>query len=315
MGLQDRRRLAPRLLLLCLFVLVLLPPRLSAEPLAEPDGVCLYLPYAAASTRPACAPIPEESYSAIPVEVLSPDPGVPGSAHPDLNLALRGYRENSSALRSLVAINGATDPNAPRLQTIFADSRYPSIDRVYQVYQWDGRWPGVYGVYPITSPEVTLIGLAATPGEKVIVPYRGPEIFWDTVADQHYVAMVLYAAPDRITIKYTREDHVITGYTVHIEGICVEPRLVALYNQLEAAGRRSLPGLRYGQAIGRAADHELGVAIRDTGSFMDPRSRKDWWQGLVAPSVEQLPVLDVSGEDWYQRQQERLLDHGPVEGD
>lgn len=31
--------------------------------------------------------------------------------------------------------------------------------------------------------------------------------------------------------------------------------------------------------IGTAIGNELGVAIRDTGSLMDPRSRKDWWQG------------------------------------
>ena len=25
-------------------------------------------------------------------------------------------------------------------------------------------------------------------------------------------------------------------------------------------------------------DGEIGVAIRDCGKFMDPRSQKDWWQ-------------------------------------
>jgi hypothetical protein len=40
-----------------------------------------------------------------------------------------------------------------------------------------------------------------------------------------------------------------------------------------------LPALRGSQALGRARDASIGVAIRDTGSFMDPRSRKDWWQG------------------------------------
>jgi hypothetical protein len=29
--------------------------------------------------------------------------------------------------------------------------------------------------------------------------------------------------------------------------------------------------------LGRATGAEVGVAIRDKGSFMDPRSLKDWW--------------------------------------
>jgi len=32
-------------------------------------------------------------------------------------------------------------------------------------------------------------------------------------------------------------------------------------------------------AFGRAIDTEIQVAIRDTGRFMDPRVRKDWWRG------------------------------------
>jgi hypothetical protein len=28
-----------------------------------------------------------------------------------------------------------------------------------------------------------------------------------------------------------------------------------------------------------AVGSEIQVAVRDTGSFMDPRSRNDWWQG------------------------------------
>jgi hypothetical protein len=37
--------------------------------------------------------------------------------------------------------------------------------------------------------------------------------------------------------------------------------------------------LQSGQALGRAAGSTVGVAIRDNGMFMDPRSRKDWWRG------------------------------------
>jgi hypothetical protein len=55
--------------------------------------------------------------------------------------------------------------------------------------------------------------------------------------------------------------------------------LLALYRQLNSAGRVELPALRPGQPFGRAAGGEIDAAIRDSGSFLDPRSRKDWWQG------------------------------------
>ncbi|MHB1318883.1 MAG: hypothetical protein ACYCYF_09730 [Anaerolineae bacterium] len=281
---------------------------------ATPYPYRIFLPVVSSAAPRVCTPIPEESYTAIPVGTLSPDPGVPAEAHPDLNLALRSYRENLSAYRGLVQINGLYDTLAPRLQTLFLDERLPGMSHVYQVHQWDGNWPGVYGVYPITDPEVTLAGLISTPGEKVRVPFRAPEIFDDTIG-RHYVGMVLYAAPDRITIQYTRDDTAATGYTIHIEGICVEPQLVALYNQTNAAGRYSLPGLQFGQSIGRAAGAELGVAIRDTGRFMDPRSRKDWWQGLVAPGALEVPTADASGEGWYQEQQARLAERAALEAE
>ncbi|MFO7696561.1 MAG: hypothetical protein R6X16_05335 [Anaerolineae bacterium] len=275
----------------------------AAEPAAAGDLTYrIYLPMQFRSSPQGCLPIPEEVYYAIPVHGLYPD-SAPAELHPDLNLALRSYRENLTAYRGLVDYNGDFDDQAPRLQSLFGDDRWPGIARVYQVNDWDGSWPWVYRDDFITVPSVTLAGMISTPGEKVRVPYRPAEIFHDTVTGRHYVAMVLYAAPDRITLKYTRDDHVIEGYTIHIEGICVEPRLVALYSETNAAGRSYLPGLQFGQAIGRAVGSELGVAIRDRGSFMDPRSRKDWWQGLSASSALDIPLLDARDEDWYREQQ------------
>ncbi len=91
--------------------------------------------------------------------------------------------------------------------------------------------------------------------------------------------LVLYAEPRRVTLKYTRDDSVVRGYTVHLEGLCVDPALVRHYEEMNAAGRGSLPGLHEFQYFAKAAGHEIQVAIRDTGAFMDPRSRLDWWQG------------------------------------
>ena len=96
---------------------------------------------------------------------------------------------------------------------------------------------------------------------------------------QGYAVLVLYADSQRITLKYTGEDSVVHGYAVHVEGVCVEPSLLALYERMNAGGRGQLPALRAGQALGRARGNEIQVAIRDTGRFMDPRTRKDWWRG------------------------------------
>ena len=130
---------------------------------------------------------------------------------------------------------------------------------------WD--WGCNCRAAPIASPPVTLATLAASAGEPVLLPDSGYSI------GSGYEALVLYAAADRITLKYTRDDNVVSGYTLHIEGLCVAPDLLALYQALDAAGRVQLPALRAGAALGRATG-PVGVAIRDNGAFLDPRSRR-----------------------------------------
>ena len=114
---------------------------------------------------------------------------------------------------------------------------------------------------------------AAWPEEIIRVPDSGYSL------GSGYEVLVLYASTNRITLKYTLDDNVVWGYTVHVENVCVDPNLLALYQTWNSAGRGQLPALRNGQAFGRARDSEIGVVIRDNGAFMDPRSRKDWWQG------------------------------------
>lgn len=215
-----------------------------------------------------CAPIPGESYGSLSVEGAPTDR--PAELHADLNLALRGYFP-TSAVRQLVDYDGNTDPNAPQLAGLFADRRAPTIAALYRVYDWN--WGSNRRGPLISSPVVTLMDLSAAPGETVHVPASGYAI------GSGYQALLLYAGSERVTLKYTRNDNVVWGYTIHIEGVCVEPALLALYEAMNAAGRAQLPALRAGQAIGRARGAAIGVAIRDNGSFMDPRSRKDWWQG------------------------------------
>lgn len=123
---------------------------------------------------------------------------------------------------------------------------------------------------------MTIGGFATVPGEVIQVPGAGYDI------GQGNQVLVLYAESSRVTLKYTREDSVVSGYTVHIEGLCVDPQLVDLYRKWNIQGRGDLPALRARQAFARAIGQEIQVAIRDTGQFMDPRARKDWWQGAPA---------------------------------
>jgi hypothetical protein len=122
-----------------------------------------------------------------------------------------------------------------------------------------------------------LAGFVTTRGEAIYIPERGPEIYGGG-----YKVLVLYAEETRITLNYTRQDTVENGYTVHLEDVCVDPNLLALYRaQTDANGWHTgqLPALRNNQALGTALNTEIKVVIRDRGTFMDPRSRKDWWQG------------------------------------
>jgi hypothetical protein len=142
---------------------------------------------------------------------------------------------------------------------------------VYGSQNWDWNCNCQSGL--VADPEVTLAGFAVMPGEIIRVPRAGYAI------GDGYDALVLHADAERVAINYTREGNPVRGYTVYIEGIAVDSTLIALYQQTNAAGRGALPALQVGQAIGRARVGEIKIAIRDSGAFMDPRSRKDWWRG------------------------------------
>ena len=127
----------------------------------------------------------------------------------------------------------------------------------------------------VDPKQATLISLAAGAGERLGIPHRRAQIYGGG-----YKAMVLYAEPTRITLGYTRDDSVANGYTVHLEGICVDPNLVTLYRNSNGAGRGFLPALREDEVLGTAPNGSVLIAVRDRGVFFDPRSRLDWWQGF-----------------------------------
>ena len=215
-----------------------------------------------------CAPIRGEKYGTLPI-VGSPTDR-PAAKHGDINLSLRGFSK-TNATQALINMNGPTDTRAPQLATLFVDERTPKISGVYRANHWEWGSNSRGGV--ITDFEVTLIGCATESGETIHVPAANYEI------GRGFAVLVLYADKERITLKYTGEDSVISGYAIHVDGVCVEPSLLALYEQMNAAGRRELPALRAKQPFGRARGAEIQIAIRDTGRFMDPRVRKDWWRG------------------------------------
>ena len=232
------------------------------------SGRCLYLPLISM----AVSNIPPTVYNAIPVMGASTDR--PAAEHGDLNLALRGFVETDATL-ALIDVGGHTDSNAPQMAGIFDPPRLPTFTKAYRVHEWDwGCDDNGCRADPIASPEVTLIEMAVSVGEPISIPTRSPRIY-----PGEYKVLVLFAEASRITFAYTREDTAAKGYVVHMEGLRVDPALVALYNQMNAQGRSNLPALRNGERLGNATGSTIKVVMRDSGSFMDPRVRKDWWMG------------------------------------
>lgn len=228
-------------------------------------SLAIYLPLVWRSH--VCQSIPGERYTAITAH--GPHPRRPTDVHPDHNLAIRGYEPTNSG-RGLVDYGGPSDRRAPRFHDLFLDRRLPSFGSVYQVHDWD--WDEMRRGPLLRTWPVTAVGLAARAGEVLYVPDSGYTI------GSGYEVLVIYASRDRIALKYTREDNVVRGYTLHVDGVCVEPSLLALYQQSDGAGRQLLPALRPRQPFGRARSDQVVIAIVDHGTFMDPRSRKDWWQ-------------------------------------
>jgi hypothetical protein len=241
------------------------------EPPGEAQPQTTYSLYVPLVAKPPCQAT-GESYGSLAINGSPADR--PAEFHADLNLALRSYALNPGVYLGLVDYGGDTDSKAPQLNSLFSPARLPAFVNAYRVYNWN--WapppdPGTRGTI-VTDWPATLIGMAVTPGELIRAPNSGYDI------GGGFEVMVLYAAANRITLKYTREDNVVYGYTIHVENVCVDQNLLALYQLRNSQGRGNLPALQSGEAFGRADGSEVIVAIRDTGAFMDPRTRKDWWQ-------------------------------------
>ena len=229
----------------------------------------LYLSFV--SKADPCAPIPGESYATLLV-VEKEDVPRPAEVHPDKNLAIRGYERTAGDTGLITGGWGGWNSPRPELPNMCASGCRPPFSSLYQAYHWD--WEHSCRGPVITDPPVTLVGMSTQFAEPIRVPA------WDGDTGGGYDAMVLYATTERITLLYSPYgpcDSVVCGYTIHVEGVCVEPNLLALYDQVNAQGRVYLPVLRGGQAFGRARGGEILVAVRDSpGSFHDPRHENFW---------------------------------------
>lgn len=268
-------------------------PATAAGPAAPQGGPMLYLPVIYRGYS--CPATSANSYAQNIVYQEDRDwPVRPAEGHADKNFSLRGYIPNLVDAEALQP--GQSDPQEPnqppQLGTIFNPDRTTSatagIINVYRTYLWD--WgvspdPGTRGGED-SNPTVGVLGLSTTPGEILQTPTSAYQI----VSGQ-YQAFVMYADSDTIAIHYTAEDTASFGYTVHVDNICTDPNLLALYNQLDnASGPRythqysgwhtysyNLPYLAIGQTFGTAHDTEIRVKVVDSGGTVEPRSCWNFW--------------------------------------
>ncbi len=267
-------------------------PRQSHKPAdvtpADPPPYLVYLPLV--RKDPLSCYTGQTYYQGIAYRAETP-PIIPAAQHPDKNLSMRSpYRDVSSTYpKGIVNLGSqAADSKAPKLYGLFSPVQYnPTVVTNTQVHNWNwatmqnGAWLDPNACPVNFCPQVSLVWFQSAIGQPIYVPNSGYRIG----GNPNMEVMVLFADSDQITLKFTREDTVATGYTLHIEGICVDPNLLALYQSLDQNGTGprynnssfNLPNLMAGQAIGVAKGTSFGVAIRDVGTFMDPRNYPDWW--------------------------------------
>jgi hypothetical protein len=218
------------------------------------------------------------------IATIGPVADHPPPLHADHNIKLRGWEPcttvgcgSTGGVIGFVKIPPdpyGPDPKAPKLHTLFSTAGAPFAAN-FRVYDWN--WGcGQHGCKGqlSTTWDVQLVTFSTAVDDVLKLPASGYQI-----AGSGHQARALYVDGDSVTLKYTGEDSVAVGYALTLIGICPEPGLRARYDANDAAGRSELPALKAGEPIGRACGSSVLVAIRDSGTFMDPRSETDWWQG------------------------------------
>lgn len=222
----------------------------------------------------------------------------------DINLKERGTPTDVTGreAKNLIDVGGDNDrARGPQLSTLVGNSvnTSPDIKGLFQVNLNDGKTPIPKDVENGGNFGVTLLELGTNPNDVI----RAPKIGYDIGGGYNYT--ILYASENDITLKGTREDNAVYGYTIHLTDFNINPDILRLYNQNQNAGRNQLLAIPCGYPLGTPKDSKVKVAVADTGTFMDPRVRKDWWNtptdvsctnispGLVNPLPTQ--VCTVAG--------------------
>jgi hypothetical protein len=187
----------------------------------------------------------------------------PAAEHGDLNLKLRDPQPAKLEAK-LIDINGAgSDANAPRLSRVLK----PDFVATYLVHDWN--WGCNCKGALIQDGRAVLVGIKTTPGDPIFIPPTPHDIY----QGNDYAAL-LYADEDSLTFVYARAGSVAKGYTVHYLGLQTDPNLLKLFRESQG---NNLPGLTLDTPVGLAGS-QLIVAVRDNGTFLDARSRLDWWR-------------------------------------
>lgn len=220
---------------------------------------------------------------------------IPAVQDADIKLSVRGWIDSPEPRTLLDNIGGDNDRGrGPQLNTIMEDST-PNITGVFQVNYPDGT--------PIVKDErsnwgVTLMELGT--GSDILAPKIG----YDIGGGFNYT--VLYADNNELTLKATLEDSAAYGYTLHFVDLNVKQEIVDAYVANEKDRENSLVAMPCGFKIGTAKDSKFKVAVADTGTFMDPRVRKDWWNepsntscagiglGFVTPQSTQICTVKAA---------------------
>ncbi len=218
-----------------------------------------------------CPSTSTESYGV--GSVPNPDPNA--HSNPDTVLSLKGWEPFAGDLGLVTygyPAGEPPDPRAPQLGTILNNG--PEFRALYQIRNYD---PANYNNPP------HLAGLSSDVGQIVLAPENGYDI------GGGYQYKVIYATQNELTMNVLGTDYAIEGYSMHFVDMCVDPNLVALYTKLHNEGRRFLPAVKKGQRLGVAKSSEVKVAIRDSGSYLDPRSKLDWWQNYAVHPNPTIP--------------------------
>lgn len=248
------------------------------------------LPFTLTVTEDACPDISANSYITIAIQ-----PFTSGGLYykdnrltdenADFRLSILGYTP-TTAITDLVDYGGDIDPLAPRIYGVVKPKRVISVTQSYERYDWlwDENATPPYGTRGGINHEwaASVVDLDTQRDEPIYIPERPGGLFETGIWQGDYKAMVLYAAEHEILITYTRNDRVDHGYALYLANLCVDPNLVRVYREQLLDGKRNtgwLPALRNSDVLGSARGSRLTIAVRDSGPFLDPRSRKDWWQG------------------------------------